>query len=102
MSLRTDFLKIILDIPHIGIDEQIDRYARGLKPYIWSELCTTDYTDLETLMKDAERIESAKGNRFKPNQPTSAPGTFRSGPLPMELNATTATITKLTPEERNA
>jgi Retrotransposon gag protein len=43
-SYNTDFHKIILDIPHIGIDEQIDRYARGLKPYIWSELCTTDYT----------------------------------------------------------
>jgi hypothetical protein len=99
-SYNTDFLKIILDIPHIGIDEQIDRYARGLKPYIWSELCTTDYTTLETLMRDAERIESAKGNRYKPNQPTNNSGIFRSGPVPIELNATIATIAKLTPEER--
>lgn len=99
-SYNTDFLKIILDIPHIGIDEQIDRYARGLKSYIWSELCTTDYTTLEALMRDAERIESAKGTRFKPNLPTSGTGIFRSGPVPMELNASTATIVKLTPEER--
>jgi hypothetical protein len=30
-SYNTDFLKIILDIPHIGLDEQIEGYARGLK-----------------------------------------------------------------------
>jgi Putative peptidase (DUF1758) len=48
-------------------------------------------------MRDAKRIESAKGNRFKPTQPTSGPGIFRSGPAPMELNATTATITKTHP-----
>jgi Retrotransposon gag protein len=99
-SYNADFLKIILDIPHMGIDEQIDRYARGLKPYIWSELCTTDYTSLEGLMGDAERIESAKGNLHKPNQSTNDSGTFRSGPVTRALNATVATIAKLTPEER--
>jgi hypothetical protein len=51
-------------------------------------------------MRDAEPIESAKGNRLKPNQTPSGPGIFRSGPAPMQLNATTATITKLTPEEQ--
>jgi hypothetical protein len=96
-SYNTDFLKIILDIPHIGLDEQIYRYARGLKLYIWSELCTTDYTSLEALMRDAERVESAKGTRFNPSQSTT--NTFRSGPMPMELN-TTATVQKITPEER--
>jgi Retrotransposon gag protein len=55
-SYNTEFLKIILDIPHIGLDEQIDRNARGLKSYIWSELCTTDHTSLEALMRDAERV----------------------------------------------
>ena len=96
-SYNTDFLKIILDIPHIGLDEQIDRYARGLKSYIWSELCTTDYTSLEALMRDAERVESAKGNRFNPSQHNNGP--FRPGPVAMELNATVA-VQKLTPEER--
>jgi hypothetical protein len=72
-SYNTDFFKIILDIPHIGLDEQFDRYARGLKSYIWSELCTTDYTSLEALMRDAERVESAKGTRFNPNQQKSGP-----------------------------
>jgi Retrotransposon gag protein/Zinc knuckle len=94
---NTDFLKIILDIPQIGLDEQIDRYARGLKSYIWSELCTTDYNSLEALMRVAERVESAKGNRFNPSQQNNGP--FRPGPVDMELNATVA-VQKLTPEER--
>jgi hypothetical protein len=93
-SYNTDFLKIILDIPHIGLDEQIDRYARDLKSYIWSELCTTDYLSLEALMRDAERVESAKGTRFNPNQQNSGP--FRPGPVAMELNATIA-VQKFTP-----
>jgi hypothetical protein len=28
-SYNTDFLKIIIDIPHIGLEEQNDRYARS-------------------------------------------------------------------------
>jgi Retrotransposon gag protein len=96
-SYNTDFLKIILDIPHIGLEEQNDSYARGLKPHIWSELFTNDYTSLEAPMRDAERVESAKGTRFNPIHSTT--NTFRSGPVPIELN-TTATVQKLTPEER--
>jgi Retrotransposon gag protein len=96
-SYNTDFLKIILDIAHIGLDEQIDRYARGLKSYIWSKLCTTDYTSLEALMRDAKRVDSETGNHFNPSKSTT--NTFRSGPMPMELN-TTATVQRLTPEER--
>jgi hypothetical protein len=72
-------------------------YARGIKSYIWSELCTTDYNSLEALMRGAERVESAMGTRLNPSR--SATNTFRSGPMPMELN-TTATVQKLTPEER--
>jgi hypothetical protein len=48
-------------------------------------------------MRDAERVESAKGNRFKPSQQNNGP--FRPGPVAMELNATVA-VQKLTPEER--
>ena len=32
------YQRIVLDIPNIRIDEQIDRYIRGLKPYMWREL----------------------------------------------------------------
>jgi hypothetical protein len=48
-------------------------------------------------MRDAERVESAKGNRFNPSQQNNRP--FRPGPVAMELNATVA-VQKLTPEER--
>ena len=41
-SFNEDFLRIVLDIPNISVEEQIDRYTRGLKPYIWKELCTKE------------------------------------------------------------
>jgi hypothetical protein len=59
----TDFLDIIIDIPGIRTDDPIDRYSRGLKLYIWTKRCTTDYTKLEDLMRDADIVESAKANR---------------------------------------
>lgn len=34
-TFNDDFLKIILDIPNISMEEQLDRYSRGLKPHIW-------------------------------------------------------------------
>lgn len=34
-TLHEDFLKLILKILHIGMDEKIDRYTRGLKTYFW-------------------------------------------------------------------
>ena len=34
-SFNEDFQKILLDIPSITIEERTDRYARGLKPFIW-------------------------------------------------------------------
>jgi hypothetical protein len=60
-------------------------------------MCTIDYTSLEALMRDAERVESGKGNRFNPSQQNNCP--FWPGPVAMELNATAA-VQKLTPEER--
>ena len=58
-SFNDDFQRIVLDIPNISVEEQIDRYTRGLKPYIWKELCTREYTSLNDAMRDAERVESA-------------------------------------------
>jgi len=58
-TFNEDFQKILLDIPDISMGEKIDRYTRGLKPYIWRELCTREYLDLVSAMRDAERIESA-------------------------------------------
>ena len=60
-TFNEDFLRVILDIPNISMGEQLDRYTRGLKPYIWREMCTNDYNDIIRAMRDAERIEAAHG-----------------------------------------
>jgi len=90
-SFNDDFLKIILDIPNISMEEQLDRYSRGLKPHIWKELCTRDYENLTDAMRDAERVESAHkrlGSRGpgKPPFVARAPGNGRpDGPTPMDI-----------------
>ena len=104
-SFNDDFQNIILDIPNISVDEQIDRYTRGLKGYIFKELCTTDYARLSDAMRDAERIESAhrrvqssgKTNTRGNNQGGSS-GNTASNPAPMELG--NVQLKKLTAEER--
>ena len=58
-AFTDDFQKIILDIRNMRTEEQIDSYTRGLKPYIWNEICTIEYSKLSDDMRDAERIESA-------------------------------------------
>ena len=88
-----DFLKIILDIPNISKDEQRDWYTRGLKPFIFREMCAKDYETLVEVMKDAERIES--GNHRSPLQRDASNwghannnSRFRRGlrgPNPMEI-----------------
>ena len=60
-TYNEDFQQIVLDIPGISIDEQVDRYTRGLKHYIWKEMCTKEYKKLSDAIQDAERIESAFG-----------------------------------------
>jgi hypothetical protein len=57
-------LKIIKDLTSITEDEKIDRYCRGLIPYIWGELCTKAYKTLDEVMNDAERVEAAKIRKF--------------------------------------
>ena len=119
-SFNEDFLRIILDIPDISTSEQIDRYTRGLKPYIWREMCTKDYNDLTHAMRDAERIEAAcrrtkhAESYFAQHSPTSDTvpppkiieavriptfaGQENSEPVPMEIG--NLRLKKLTPQER--
>jgi len=103
-SFNDDFQRILLDIPTISMAEQIDRYTRGLKQYIWKELCTKDYRDLAEAMRDAERVEAAH-RRLGPNGGISEnkdygrkPEGNSSRPVPMELG--NIQIKKLTKEER--
>ena len=98
-----DFQKIILDIPTISKEEQIDRYTRGLKPYIWREMCTKDYKELVEAMRDTEKIESAhhRGGNVRQNHgPRNVIGRPApvQAPVPMEIG--NIRLQKLTPEER--
>ena len=92
-----DFQRIILDIPDISISEQIERYTRGLKAYIWKELCTKEYTTLTDAMKDAERVEAAH-RRLRTKAPRNLTEVAQNEPEPMELG--NIQLKKLTPAER--
>ena len=74
----------MLDIPDIFTLEQIDRYTRSLKPYIWKEMCTKDYDNLTDDMRDAERIE-ATHRRLKTHVPAKRQPVGDSGRAPMEI-----------------
>jgi hypothetical protein len=78
-SYNLDFLKIVFDTPDIGLGEQTDHYARGHESCIWSELCITNYTSLEALMRDTIRVEFAEGIRFNPIHQNNGP--FCARPL---------------------
>ena len=99
-SFNDDFQRIVLDIPNISVEEQIDRYTRGLKPYIWKELCTKEYNTLNAAMRDAERVESAHKRLRKPTKPLKplAEDIDIQDPTPMEVGA--IELKKLTPAER--
>ncbi len=58
-AFNEDFQKILLDIPTIIVEKQLDFYARRLQTYIWKELRTTEYTFLGELMREDERVEMA-------------------------------------------
>lgn len=104
-TFNEDFQKILLDIPGIGDDEKIDRYTRGLKPYIWRELCTKEYTSLSDAMRDAERVESAYRRVQVQRYSTPRTMTFGSSepksqlPVPMEIG--NVELQKLSKEERD-
>ena len=101
-TFNTDFLRIVLDIPDITEAEKMDRYVRGLKPYIWEVLCTKEYQTLENIMTDALKVEAAKKGRRPdpktPNQGSPKPQTYM-GPTPMDLSSTN--LVRLTPQERD-
>lgn len=59
-SYKKSFQSIILDIPDITMTEQIDRYSRGLKGYIWETQSLKQYETLDAIMLDALKVEAAK------------------------------------------
>ncbi len=102
-SFNDDFQRIILDIPNISVEEQIDRYTRGLKAYIWKELCTKEYSTLNDAMRDAERVESAHkrlGTKSPRQDPTPRTRTTTT-PEPTPMDIGNVQLKKLTPAERD-
>ena len=98
-TFNDDFQRIILDIPNISVEEQIDRYTRGLKSYIWKELCTRDYTKLADAMKDAERVESAHG-RIRSTSIAVRTRSYTAAAMPEPMDLGNIRLKKLTAEER--
>ena len=97
LQFNHDFQRIVIDIPDISTSEQIDRYTRGLKPYIWKEMCTKDYENLTDAMRDAERIEAAH-RRLKNIAPARKSPMINEGRAPMDIG--NLELKKLTPAER--
>ena len=97
-----DFQKILLEIPLITIEEKIDRYARGLKPFIWMELSTREQNSLTGLMRDEERVESAfrrSGKAPVRNETGDKTSSYRpNDPVPMGIG--NLTLKKLSAAER--
>ena len=98
-SFNDDFQKIVLDIPNISTEEQIDRYTRGLKAYIWKDLCTKEYTRLSDAMKDAERTEAAH-SRVNNSNEIYIKKTTGNNPKPVPMDIGNIELKKLTEEER--
>lgn len=93
MNFSEDFQKILIEIQNISIEEQTDRYTRGVKPYIRKKLCHKDYESLAEATKDAERVESAHrrggialGNGKKDSR--SFGTSLHQGPVRMDLGNT--------------
>lgn len=100
-TFNDDFQRIILDIPNISIGEQIDRYTRGLKNYIWKELCTNEYERLTDAMRDAERVEAAHNRMPKSgNSNNKKQGDHQRAQQPVPMDIGNVQVKKLTAEER--
>ncbi len=102
-SLNENFQKILFDIAAINIEEQLDRYARGLKTDIWRELCTKEYSSLIELTHDSERVEIAD-RRFRKSAPKFG-NIVKPMPLkdnqPVPVNIGNRQLKKLTAAERD-
>lgn len=88
-SFNEDLRGILPKISNITIEDQIKRFAGGLKPCIWRVLYTKEYSGLGYLMRDAEDVGSAHRLQFRntpkisdDNEPKSEK---TNGPVLMEI-----------------
>eukprot|EP00171_Calliarthron_tuberculosum_P005616 IDg5616t1 len=95
-AYNESFLKIIINIPNISTDEVIDRYTRGLKTSISTELCTHTYASLNKLMSDALRVENAKRSFFYSKSSETTAG----GATPMDISNASLAFRKQREKDR--
>lgn len=76
-----------MDIPNISAEECVDRFTRGLKKHIRTQLCTKDYENLNQLMSDALKIEASLGffNRSDVSNDYTG-GSAIDGAVPMDIS----------------
>ena len=92
------FLEIILDIPTITEEENIDRYSRGLKTFIWEEPCTRNYATLDELMNEAERVEAAKGRKYQGSTSNQGVSRGERNRIQVSMDLGAVSVGKLIPE----
>ena len=96
------FRSLLLKIPDMSIEEQLDRYIRGLKPAIRRELLLKAPTTLDDAVTLAERMDSIQRISVPPSAPVPSSS---SGPhhAPMDVDSVQVpppSRRRLTPEER--
>ncbi len=96
----TEFRMLVLQIPNISPDEQLDRFLRGLKPAMRREVEMREPLDLQTAMNLADRADTLMyRNPASVARPAAA-----SGPVPMDIGAVSSgykpALARLTPQER--
>ena len=89
------------DPQHVSVDEQLDRFVRGLKHSVRREVEMREPADLETAMRLADRADTLM---YRDSASVSRPAAPPTGPVPMDIGAVAGTysapLPKLTPQER--
>ncbi|CAI5950609.1 unnamed protein product [Closterium sp. NIES-65] len=85
------FRELVLEIPDIPAAELMDKFKRGLKPKIRTEVELRGATTLDEMIRVAERFDTVNFTAYqrfqgRTGQHTTAGPTYRTnGPSPMEL-----------------
>src|SRR4051812_24318219 len=98
-TYNSRFTSIILEIPTIDEEEQLDRYTRGLKEKVHIEVELREPHDLEDAMRIADRFDTimttyttlTNPTKWKPLDPTT---------MKTDANQNIPRLKKLTEEER--
>lgn len=88
-------------MPYISKNGHFDLYTRGLKSYIWQEICTKDCKALFIAMKNARKGEIARcGLETSINTNTHGPKNNTNDLHPVTMEIGNAQLRKISPYER--